>query len=514
MSTLEVVLVSQLPLGDIVAELTLAGGGQALIVLRGGRFHGPIPTPAIHLRLTGLPAPAGEAPLAVPEEYVVPKAVSEEELSEAAIESLFEEGVPVRQGRLALELTWGLHCHRTLGTVDASGAEDGDPKPSERFVSLEHIECALLIGKDDTGRALAFGGRRAPFHAGTRFPIGGKESTFGEIIALAGDYYAHLDAAASAEFAWAWPAPTAGVARLAGEYRRPTLLEDTPAVIEDILAAARRDGDKEKSKLDAGWQLAKDSFFGRFPARRYLALASQNHCHFACQPADGTVRDEVNEALRLYRAYHNRALLQAAAAKDDADRLNQALVVDAFGCHFLTDMFAAGHLRVPRRVLGERFGVMKGAQGMAHSMHCEDNKLGLWCTTRLAEEPRRVWHAYGDAMLFKKEARVHLEMVREAVRRSAAEVFAAFCGITLPMAQRAEAILPIPLAAGRGPKPGDLLPGRGVETPAEGQPNHFPLYCWLPASQVLARRVSGPHENLYVRLVDGTDTSVTEAIVF
>lgn len=496
---LHVKLTAPIPLGDLVADAQMEGGAHRSIILRNGRFQGALPARPLHLRLTAQQAPKGESPLRIPDSAEEPSAPLSGEVY--GIEELFETGVPVTDGQVALQLVWGLHCHRSVEAIRSPKqdiTDEGGLGRCTRFGSFEHILCAQEIGLDATGQVLRFNGRQASFHSETLLLVGSKQLTFGQILALAGDYYAHLDDTAALALPDAWPAVPLAIRLVTGDYRLPTLVADEPKVVGDILHVAYRDKEGSQTALSEAAKLAKDGLFGHYPVRRYLALASQNFCHFACQPPTGELDDGANEALQMYRAYHERALKHAEQAQGREEGLMEALVIDAFGCHFLTDLFATGHQRVPRRLLSERYGVVRGALGMAHEMHCEDNKLGLWCTTRAKQSPRQVWRGYGDTMLFKEEAHLHRMQVSEAVRRSAAEVFARFCGATLPEGERAEAILPVPLAAGVGPESEDVFPGRGVKGRPQGPANHYPLYCWLPQEKILARRTGVPHENRYV----------------
>lgn len=499
----QITLTSSLPIGDLVANLTMESGDHKLIVLRDGQYAGTLPSRAIHLQLTAQSVPAGEPPLQTPD--VGSEAQRALTGSVASIEELFEKGIQIPGSSVELQLVWGLHCHRPVNVQPPPAEPDGEtgdsPERAIRFGSFEHIRCAELVGMDATGKMLSFAGQRAAFHYKTKFQVGKTKLTFGEIIALAGDYYAYLDQNAAQDLTTAWPDPPAAVRLLAGDYRQPALRDEEPEVTRDILKTTYRDKDASQDKLTETKTLIHDGLFGQYPVRRYLALASQNFCHFACQPPTGFLDDEANEALKSYRAYHQRALAQADQARSErSDELFlEALITDAFGCHFLTDLFSTGHMRVPRRVLSERYGIVRGALGLAHEMHCEDNKLGLWCTTRVPQTPRLVWRGFGDTMLFSSEAHRHFEMVKEAVRRSAAEVFARWCAVSLSQGDSAEAMIPVPLAAGCGPLSTDRYPAGGTTTEAPaGSPNHYPLYCFLPSQGLVARRVSSPKENLYV----------------
>jgi hypothetical protein len=100
-----------------------------------------------------------------------------------------------------------------------------------------------------------------------------------------------------------------------------------------------------------------------------------------------------------------------------------------------------------------------------------------------------VWRAFGDGALRHDEARPHLAQVREAVRRSAAEVFQAWCEAEVPASapsDRADALVPAPLPAGVAPGASDRLPD-GLPIPAGAQPNHFPLFRVLDDGSVARR---------------------------
>lgn len=513
---LHVELSAPFAVGDLCAELKWADGSRQIVVLRDGRGMEAFGTLPNHLRLLHRGAPTGLAPLRVSAAQDTmansAKSVKGDRYTLVEAEELFERGILIPpDGVLRLRLIWGVHCHRTEtgpSLVERASGQASDQ--GQRFLASEHVRCAELVGMDASGMTpLQFSGKVAQFHHQTLLPIGKRRATFGQIIALAGDFYAYLDSASRKNNGAAWPESPGWIEFLAGDYRDPPLLEDESAIVGDILQTFER----ELALLMRGEavgtvsELLHDSSSTKFPGRRYLALAGQNYCHFAAHPWDGTIDDPANEALTSYHYYHYRALAAAEMAGmsivNQEQKFIEALVIEAFGCHFLTDMFASGHLRVPRRALGEQFGIMRGGLGMAHGMHDEDNKRGLWVTTRMPQSPRVVWRAFGDAMLFRPESAHHFGMVQEAVRRSVAEVFARYCGVSdIGSANTAEALLPIPLAAGMAPQVGDVLPF-GLGAPDTEPANHFPLYaiCTNPHTRkiVMARRVrdDAPSENLY-----------------
>jgi hypothetical protein len=514
---LDITLTAPFAIGDIVARVDLVGGASERIVLRGGRFRGAVAGAPLRVSLTTESAPPGEAPLAP---TTSDRPGMPEGLLVDAKDAFGALGIPLPEdGRLTAQLTWGALCHDEV---------DDTPKEGTRFGAWEHLPYGRRVGLGPDGGALTCDGVYAWFHAETRLAVGKHALRFGEIIALAGDFYAHLDALAARDFAFAWPAAKGLVGFAAGDYRATTLVSDAEATTKAILAVVFRDKDKtshaagEMNEIKTGVVCGA---LGEVPARRALALASQNYCHFGAQPADGSVRDDVNEALRLYRAYHRRAIVEAFAAASAANAsgaFERALVTEAFGCHFLTDLFASGHLRVPRRALAERYGVLQGSLGMAAQMHGEENALGLWCRQREPEpgKARVVWRVFGDGALRLRDAAVHVEQVEEAVRRSVAEVFAVYAGASarrapagevlaaIAIEDRAEALLPVPLAAGEVPRRGDVLPD-GSAAPREPA-NAWPLY-WLLTDGRIAERAGGPGENRYtVRDEKGQATDTVE----
>jgi hypothetical protein len=88
----------------------------------------------------------------------------------------------------------------------------------------------------------------------------------------------------------------------------------------------------------------------------YLDLANKNQVHF-------TPRNWVT-----FARYHAEALRLALRRSYEA-----ALFENAFADHFLSDAFASGHLRVPR----EKLAGLKGALP-SRLMHNEENENGLW----------------------------------------------------------------------------------------------------------------------------------------
>lgn len=445
-------------LGSVAAQLDLEGGNTVDVELREGRLVAEVAQRPLTLRLRGDKA------------HLDPPATAATGVVDLA--QLFTTGV-------ALPVDGRLHLHLVLLPSCQQASEPGrGALPKLRFEPAEHSLSAAFVGREaalDGAAELTFGERVAPA-ADARLPVGSHRLTFGEITALAGDFYADFDPLAREAFAWAWPQVPALY-----DFRKVSLTEDSAAQVARLQELIRRDPSDAGlfQQVMAG---ALDALAG-YALKRCAVLAAYNFCHFARpgqDPAD-------NPALRAYRAYHERALAEARTARAASGvaaevGLRAALAVDAFGCHFLTDLFASGHLRVPRRLLQEHAGVLIGGQ-RSHRMHQEDNARGLWVTTRASSTPRVVWQAAGDAHL--RAAPLHLAQVQEAVRRSAAEVFAVWCGEPWPREQAAEALLPVPLAPGERPARSDVLPNGGV--PGDAPPNHWPLFWFTSEGRVLQR---------------------------
>jgi hypothetical protein len=454
--------------GDLVAEVTLEDGQIKNEVLRGGKFKGTFQARAVHLRLL-LPTQSvldGGAPLE-PTNAEKPGTPSGECVD---ITQMFDSGIDIpADGKLAVQLMWGAPCH----------GERGIEPVLDRFASHEHVLAAKLVGLDKDKMPLKCDGLDVSFDQDTLLSLGnGKALKFGEIIALAGDFYAYFDREAAHEFDDAWPTLPGFLGWTGDSYKEPTLVDDEDRARKKLVQIVYRPLDGAK----LWWEIWKAAHFDG--VRRFAALALANHCHFGMQSWDGTIDDASNEALRLYQRYHERAMAMvwpAGAGQSSTERkavLLQALAIDAFGCHFLTDLFASGHIRTPRKALNDQLDILLGGAASC-KMHEEDNKRGLWCEERgrKGSGKRVVWHAYGDHKIDADKEKMHLNQVCEAVRRSAEEVFVTFCGKPLPT-ENAVALLPVALRAGTGPVAGDVLPD-GTAAPV-GEVNHYPMWAKNP----------------------------------
>lgn len=142
---------------------------------------------------------------------------------------------------------------------------------------------------------------------------------------------------------------------------------------------------------------------------RYMLLAMENYDHFS------------PNSLIVYKTGHQAALLQAAKARQTGNKidLEKAYAMDAFAAHFLSDHFAAGHIRTPREELKDK--ITPGVLGslLASYMHNEENKFGIHVTNDLGDQ----WVVYGDYSYFNPFNQTNQQMLLNALQQSADELF-------------------------------------------------------------------------------------------
>lgn len=200
----------------------------------------------------------------------------------------------------------------------------------QRFESKEHMEIA-----DDATRGAQGEVRSVELAPDYRL-------TYGEMVAMAGDFFGNLQQ--MRDFANAKSVKGAGT-REELEY------------VRIVKVHGREDREKEFSE---GARKAVDA--------RYYGLAANNRSHFL-NPKTGDTEKAIGdkaedsvgqgEAARpsgapgYYRRYHRQAIREAVQAGQAKQSIDAALAVEAFGGHYLTDMFAAGHTRTPRGSISE-----------------------------------------------------------------------------------------------------------------------------------------------------------------
>lgn len=171
--------------------------------------------------------------------------------------------------------------------------------------------------------------------------------TYGEISLLAGDFFGTSnpisdgkdDADRTKRFQDAW--------ETLAEYERSDAMDVLKVLQPEVDAVNQavkehRDPSEAYSKLpNVDWALeyATNRWWKPgFPT--YFQLASYNWDHFG------------EDAYICYKVGHVSAMNYARANRDP-DGLNRAYAMNAFADHFLQDIFSAGHVRTPRRLLHE-----------------------------------------------------------------------------------------------------------------------------------------------------------------
>jgi hypothetical protein len=260
--------------------------------------------------------------------------------------------------------------------------------------------------------------------------VNGLALTYGQVLALGGDFYGIADrpicdGTTGPDRRSRFIAAFNSLGVLPSSVAEVAKILDVAQKEANAVAQAIRDGkEAEQAYAALGDTLSEEwnritgggsVFSDLFPLGRYLKLAANNADHFG------------HWAILAYIAGHGAALQHAATAHASQDRkiLEQAYAMNAFADHFLTDLFASGHLRVPRKELAEQ--VTPGDLGslISRFMHDEDNKYGLKVRNSLGEQ----WRAYGDKRYFDllDEARFPITL---AVQASADEVFSAYASGT------------------------------------------------------------------------------------
>jgi hypothetical protein len=292
---------------------------------------------------------------------------------------------------------------------------------------------------------------------------GGQLLSFGQIVALAGDFYGLpnqpiSDGATPADqqtrFQDAFNTLYTEAKNAAGTYQAQSILavmqSQSTAVANktaQILAAdptAQDASSQAYSQTNSGHEFdsAYNIASGAVPTTpwyfsqgSYLALAATNWDHFGAN------------AKASYVAGHTLAVQAAANGSDEL-----AYMLEAFACHFLTDLFSSGHLRTPRKALSTSISASLCSQ----LMHDEDCYNGLV----VQDANANTWIAYGDKRLVDPVNQTNYARARKAVNVSLGEVIGA-----LQSRKNAAAFAAL-----------DMIPSLDVVTNALDKRNWSPLY--------------------------------------
>jgi hypothetical protein len=233
--------------------------------------------------------------------------------------------------------------------------------------------------------------------------------SYGELVALSGDFYGSPSALydeAPARLPWLW---------------EDNDLSDLREIFEEELAwiEARQSGRGAEKYPDNNLRMA-------WNAKSYIELALDNTAHFGWHNA-------------LEYARHHEAALDLARQAEgrENDTWRRALFTNAFADHFLTDGFAAGHVRVPRaeiRVWGEGRGYSEKVAGaLSKLLHDQDGHVSSFHSAgesgrdqadglRVTNAAGASWFTFCDGQLFLPPGAAQSPAVETPVRAVAQSV--------------------------------------------------------------------------------------------
>lgn len=298
---------------------------------------------------------------------------------------------------------------------------------------------------------------------------GDVELSYGEIVALSGDFYGSPEALFEERPPpWAWLSTPNNLTKL-----------------RKLFAAELSWIEAEHRATKAGYPDNTLGFW--WNAKSYLELAEDNTAHFGWHN------------VLAYCTHHGKALEYAQAAKTRSandEAWLRALYWNGFADHFLTDGFAAGHIRVPRaeirvwaasegyspKLAGLLSKVLHDQDGHVHSVHAE-GEAGLGEEEGLAVENSNGerWHTRCDGQLFLVSKDATEPLIAEpiaAVAASLIELFNAQAKKELPQAEYA-ALQHVPFPRAGEPGLGAKFQGASEERVAELL-DSFSWYTQLP----------------------------------
>lgn len=262
----------------------------------------------------------------------------------------------------------------------------------------------------------------------------GLELTYGQILALGGDFYGIPDAPISdgKDHAARFRAAYDTLAVLAASVSEAPQILDVMQIEIKAVQKALLDGQSPAvayeelgNSLNEAWNRITgggSAVSPWIPEGRYLELADTNWDHFG------------QHALVAWAAGHEVAMRQAVSASLETDPVRQqaglatAYSLNAFADHFLSDIFSSGHVRTPRKEIYQ-LGTPSEITGLlAKYMHDEDSLHGLFVTNSRGDS----WIAYGDKRFFDANDAANTDLVTLAVQASVDEVFRAFIDRAMP----------------------------------------------------------------------------------
>ncbi len=183
--------------------------------------------------------------------------------------------------------------------------------------------------------------------------------TFGDVVALSGDFFRPGDAPETNGRAGDLPGAAAPTGHLFALARIPGVDGTAVGTRDELLCALKVTSVDEgfvDRRFEPGGQFAGLRFspgaqrtdVERRVRDRYLTLAASNDDHFVAPGrSDAVTGSGCGSGGAAYRALHHVALDEAWQVGRRGGDLTRAMAREAAAQHYLTDAFSAGHLRTP-----------------------------------------------------------------------------------------------------------------------------------------------------------------------
>jgi hypothetical protein len=307
--------------------------------------------------------------------------------------------------------------------------------------------------------------------------------TFSQIIALSGDYYAVLGETIS-ESKTIDERKSKFIAAYQTLAEDPATVSEVPKILavmqkehQDVIEGMQRGEKPEAIYARIGddnnrqWNCITgggcSSMWWLTPGR-YLNLSREDYDHFG------------DNAWLAYQAGHQVAIETAITAHQTQNikLLESAYTMDAYACHFLSDRFSSGHMRVPRVQLHSQVTPQVLGDLLVRFMHNEENQNGVHVHNLRGDR----WIAFGDRYYFSVQNKDNRNLLEKTLQESINQIFYAYQQGNNPEVNDIYALLPIM----------DEINGATHQDIA-------PLFYWEQATQTIYRRsdITNPYDNHY-----------------
>lgn len=294
-----------------------------------------------------------------------------------------------------------------------TGSEKSKIILNNGFATPEHEEAGNEITLSfikDGGVITLSKGQKLPIFADegdTPIEITSLSLSYGEILALAGDYFACKQSIAMA------PTNEEAKARFVEGFNQ---LASTRS---DIITSLFRINSTRYAKDASINEYIQQALFVKLLGWRYFEITNNNFDHFyewsitAYQQGHHVALEMAQKGYELY---------QAGDEFSANNYLSTAYQLNAFACHFLSDTFSSGHLRESslRSQLSTQFGILGSI--LVNNMHDEDSQQGVSVSNLNGDS----WMAYGDGNYDNPRNERNRIIQNTALQQSANEVFTTY----------------------------------------------------------------------------------------